>query len=60
MAEEEKSDREQKLESLEDATKRLHKAEAAKKRDAKLHKENCTAIQDEISDILEALDKGIE
>ena len=58
--EEEKTERDQLLESLEDATKRLQTAEAAKKRDNKLHGENVKAIKDEISDILEALEKGVE
>ena len=48
--------REERLESLKDATQRLQDAKAAKKRDTKVHGERIKSIEEEISDILELLD----
>ena len=50
--------RSEKLECLRDASKRLQEAEAAKKRDSKLHGENIKSIKEEIAEILEEL-KGL-
>lgn len=44
-------------EMLEDAARRLKEARAAKKRDAKIHAENMADIEQEIEDILVALDE---
>ena len=41
---------------LQDATRRLSEAEAAKKRDATLHRENIGAIKGEISEIMAQLE----
>lgn len=41
---------------LQDATKRLQDEEAAKKRDATLHREEISAIKTEISEIMEQLE----
>ena len=46
------------LECLKDANRRLQDAEAAKKRDGKLHAENIKSIKEEIAEILEQL-KGV-
>lgn len=45
-------------EMLEDAERRLQSAEADKKRDATVHKENIAAIKQEIKDILQAIDEN--
>lgn len=47
--------REQRLEDLKDATKRLAEAKAAKKADAKVHKDNITGIEGEINEIMQQL-----
>ena len=44
-------------EMLEDAERRLQQAEKDKKRDADLHKENISAVKQEIKDILVAIDE---
>lgn len=41
---------------LQDATKRLQAAEAAKKRDATVHRENIGAIKGEINEIMAQLE----
>jgi len=51
----EEATREQLLEALRDANRRLIDAEAAKKRDNKLHGENIKAIKEEIAEYLEQL-----
>ena len=43
------------LESLKDATKRKTDAQAAKKRDTRLHNENISSIDQEIEEIMEQL-----
>ena len=48
---------EERREMLEDASRRLKEAKAAKKRDAKIHSENMADIEQEIEDILVALDE---
>ena len=58
MAEEIDAQRMETLECLKDANKRLQDAEAAKKRDGKIHVENIKSIKEEISEILEQL-KGV-
>ena len=49
--------REKLLGSLEDSTRRLKEARAAKKRDAAVHRENIGSIQDEIDEIMGQLDE---
>ena len=46
------------LECLKDATKRKIAAQAAKKRDAKIHSESISAIDQEIEEIMEMLSDG--
>jgi len=41
---------------LQDATKRLQEAEAAKKRDATVHRENIAAVKAEISEVMAQLE----
>lgn len=41
---------------LQDATKRLQEAEAAKKRDATVHRENIGAVKGEINEIMAQLE----
>lgn len=53
-------DRQERLEELEAATKRLQDEEAAKKRDSKIHSENVKAIKDEIGDIMDGLSQLAE
>ena len=43
-------------EMLEDAERRLQEAKASKKRDTTVHNENIAAIEQEIKDILKAID----
>jgi hypothetical protein len=50
------TERDKKLEALKDATGRLQVAEAAKKRDATLHRESIAAIKGEINDIMAQLE----
>ena len=49
---------EERRQMLEDASRRLKEAKAAKKRDATIHKENIEAVEQEIEDILVALDES--
>lgn len=49
---EELQDKQQLLESLHDANKRMVAQEASKKRDATVHNEEIKAIKEEIEDIL--------
>jgi len=58
MSEEVNTERMETLECLKDANKRLQDAEAAKKRDTKIHGENIKSIKEEISEILDQL-KGV-
>ena len=41
---------------LQDATKRLQEAEASKRRDSTLHRENISAIKNEIGEIMTQLE----
>ena len=56
MSEEERVKR---LECLQDATKRKIEAQAAKKRDARLHNENIAEIDQEIEEIMEHLSEDV-
>jgi hypothetical protein len=49
-------DRAKLLENLEDATRRLQDEEAAKKRDAAVHREEIASIKAEIAEIMEQLE----
>ena len=49
---EEVKDRQELLESLADASRRMNEENAAKKRDTKIHGENVKAIQEEIDEYL--------
>ena len=51
-----KNSRDKLLESLEDATRRMKDAKAAKKRDAAVHRGNIKDIQEEIDEIMVQLD----
>ena len=54
MADEAK-ERQELLETLHDANKRMAAEKAAKKRDAAIHNENIKAIDEEIEELLERL-----